>query len=168
MLSVPGFPKPCTREVAQSCPSLCDPMDCSLRGSSIHGIFQARILECVAISFSRGFSWPGDWTQVSSIASRGFYHLNHRVQSKMKTQNFSFKNHNEFQDGEHHRHLDWTVLGPSTCGVLCDYISCIYTKPALTAHYFKQFLPEMLLCYLLKCAGQVNFLIWGLKGSLSH
>ena len=36
-------------EVAQSCPTLCDPMDCSLPGSSVHGIFQARILECVAI-----------------------------------------------------------------------------------------------------------------------
>ena len=40
-------------EVAQSCPTLCDPMDCSLPGSSIHGFFQARILECVAISFSK-------------------------------------------------------------------------------------------------------------------
>ena len=41
------------KEVAQSCPTLCNPMDCSLPGSSIHGIFQARILEWVAISFSR-------------------------------------------------------------------------------------------------------------------
>ena len=40
-------------EVAQSCPTLCNPMDCSLTGSSIHGIFQARILEWFAISFSR-------------------------------------------------------------------------------------------------------------------
>ena len=40
-------------EVAQSCPTLCDHMDCSLQGSSIHGIFQPRILEWVAISFSR-------------------------------------------------------------------------------------------------------------------
>ena len=40
-------------EVAQSCPTLCDPMDCSLPSSSIHGIFQARILEWVATSFSR-------------------------------------------------------------------------------------------------------------------
>ena len=39
-------------EVAQSCLTLCDPMDYSLRGSSIHGIFQARVLEWVAISFS--------------------------------------------------------------------------------------------------------------------
>ena len=39
-------------EVAQSCSTLCDPTDCSLRGSSIHGIFQARVLEWVAIAFS--------------------------------------------------------------------------------------------------------------------
>ena len=40
------------REVAQSCPTLSDPMDCSLPGSSVHGIFQARVLEWVAIAFS--------------------------------------------------------------------------------------------------------------------
>ena len=45
-------------EVAQLCPTLCDPMDCSPPGSSIHGIFQARVLEWVAISFSRGSSQP--------------------------------------------------------------------------------------------------------------
>ena len=39
-------------EIAQSCPTLCSPMDCSLPGSSVHGIFQARVLEWVAISFS--------------------------------------------------------------------------------------------------------------------
>ena len=42
--------------VAQSCPTLCDPMDCSPPGSSVHEIFQARILEWVAVSFSRGYS----------------------------------------------------------------------------------------------------------------
>ena len=58
--------------VAQSCPALCDPMDCSPPGSSVHRIFQARILEWVTISFSRESSQPGDWTQVSSIAGRLF------------------------------------------------------------------------------------------------
>ena len=43
---------------AQSCPTLCDPMDCSLSGSSVDGIFQARVLEWVAISFSRGYFQP--------------------------------------------------------------------------------------------------------------
>ena len=62
----------CWSEVAQSCPTLCDSMDCSLPGSSIHGIFQARILEWIAISFSRGTSWPRNWTQVSCIVGRCF------------------------------------------------------------------------------------------------
>ena len=44
-----------------------NPMDCSLPGSSIHEIFQARVLERVAISFSRGSSWPRDRTQVSAL-----------------------------------------------------------------------------------------------------
>ena len=59
-------------EVAQSCPTLCNPMDCSLPGFSVHGIFQARVLEWVAISFSRGSSWPRNRTQVSCIAGRRF------------------------------------------------------------------------------------------------
>ena len=45
-------------------------MDCRPPGSSVHGIFQARILEWVAFPFSRGSSWPRDWTWVSSIAAR--------------------------------------------------------------------------------------------------
>ena len=65
-------------EVAQSCPTLCDPMDCSLPGSSVHGVFQARILEWVAISFSRRPSQPRDWTQVSCIVGRRFYCLSHQ------------------------------------------------------------------------------------------
>ena len=52
-------------EVTQSCPTLRDRMDCSPPGSSIHGIFQARILEWVAISYSRGSSWAREWTWVS-------------------------------------------------------------------------------------------------------
>ena len=59
-------------EVAQAWPTLCDPMDCSPPGSSIHAIFRARVLEDVAISFSRGSSWPRDWTQVFCIAGRCF------------------------------------------------------------------------------------------------
>ena len=46
-------------EVAQSCPTLCDPVDCSPPGSSVHGILQARILEWVALSFSRDLPNPG-------------------------------------------------------------------------------------------------------------
>ena len=59
-------------EVAQSCLAFYNLMDCSLPGSCIHGILQARILEWVAISFSKGSSWSRDWTQVSHIAG-GFF-----------------------------------------------------------------------------------------------
>ena len=59
-------------EVTQSCPTLCNPTDCSLPGSSIHGILQARILEWVAVSFSRGSSRPRNRTHVSLIAGRRF------------------------------------------------------------------------------------------------
>ena len=52
---------PCS--VTQSCPTLCNPMDYSPPGSSVHGISQARILEGVAVSFFRGSSQPRDWTQ---------------------------------------------------------------------------------------------------------
>ena len=58
-------------EVAQLCPTHCDSMDRSLPGFSIHGIFQARILEWVAFPFSRGSSQPRDQTQVSHTA--GFF-----------------------------------------------------------------------------------------------
>ena len=58
--------------VAQLSQTLCDPMDCSPSGFSVHGIFQARILEWFAISFSRGSSPPRIWTWVSCIAGRFF------------------------------------------------------------------------------------------------
>ena len=78
---MPGFAVPgtlwestkcCESEVAQLCLTLCNPMDYSLPGSSVHGISQARILEWVALSFSRGSSQPRDWTQVTRIAGRRF------------------------------------------------------------------------------------------------
>ena len=59
-------------KVFQSCLTLWDPMDCCLRGSSVHGILQARILEWIAIPFFRGSSQPWDKTQVSGIAGRFF------------------------------------------------------------------------------------------------
>ena len=53
--------------ITQLCPALCHPMDCSLSGSSVHGILQARILEWVAIPFSRGSSQPRSKTRVSCM-----------------------------------------------------------------------------------------------------
>ena len=58
--------------VTQWCPTLCNPMDYSPPGSSIHGVLQARILEWVTMPSSRGSSWPRDQTRVSCIAHRFF------------------------------------------------------------------------------------------------
>ena len=72
--------------VAQSCPTLCDPMDCSPPGFSVHEILQAIILEWVAISFSRWSSW----TWVSCTASR-FFSIRATMEAPLKL-NALFKN----------------------------------------------------------------------------
>ena len=64
----------CVCLVAQLCPTLCDPMDCSPSDFSVHGIFQAIILEWVAIS-SRGSSRPRDWTCISWVSCIGWQFL---------------------------------------------------------------------------------------------
>ena len=66
------LPKRKESEVAQSCTALCHPMDCSLPGSSVHGILQPRILKGVAISFSGGSSQPRDRVPVPRTAGRRF------------------------------------------------------------------------------------------------
>ena len=63
-----GSPSDWVCSVTHSCPTLCDPMDWSPPGSSVHGIFQARILQWVAIPFSRGYSWPRNRILISCIA----------------------------------------------------------------------------------------------------
>ena len=80
-----GYRKGKESEVAQSCLTLCDPMDCSLPGPSAHGIFQAIVLEWIAISFSSGSSRPRDGTQVSRIVDRRF-----TVWATRKVQNYMF------------------------------------------------------------------------------
>ena len=72
--------------VAQSCPTLCNPVDCSLPGSSVHAILQARILEWIAILFSSGSSQPRDQTQVFQIAGRFFIVTNPRLFLMNKSQ----------------------------------------------------------------------------------
>ena len=64
--------------VAQSCPALCDPVDCGPPGSSVHGILQARVLEWVAIPFSRGSFPSRDRTRVSCIGRWVLYRLSHQ------------------------------------------------------------------------------------------
>ena len=66
---------PCV--LTQSCLTLCDPMDCNPPDSSVHGIFQARILDWVAISYSRGYSQPRDQTYISRVSCIGRWILYH-------------------------------------------------------------------------------------------
>ena len=72
-------------KVAQPCPTLCDPVDCSLTQSSVHGILQARRLEWVAVPFSRGSSQHRDQTQFSCIAG-SFCNIQATKESKQETQ----------------------------------------------------------------------------------
>ena len=61
----------------QSCLTLCNSMDCSPSGSSVHGIIQVRILEWVLMTSSRGSSPPSDRSHISCIGKRVLYHLGH-------------------------------------------------------------------------------------------
>ena len=67
----PDWPSVCACLVTQSCPTLCDPMDCSPPGSSVHGILQARKLEWVAISFSNGWKWKVKGKSLSHVRLSG-------------------------------------------------------------------------------------------------
>ena len=87
----------CVRaKVLQSCPTLCNPMDHSPRGSPIHGILQARILEWVALSSSRGSSQPRDWTWVSSVSCIGRQVLYHRHPWEARCLCYPFYFYNSF------------------------------------------------------------------------
>ena len=68
-LELPGVL--CPVNALQLCPALCDPVDCSPPGSSVLGISQATILECVAKPSSRGSSWAREWTHISYISCTG-------------------------------------------------------------------------------------------------
>ena len=97
--------------VVQSCPTVCDPVDWSPPGSSVHEIFQARILEWVAISFSRGPSQPRDRTRSPALQAGP---LPTELQEKPNTQNF---------------HMSWMnsdllTFHASACYWLCPVLKC--------------------------------------------
>ena len=134
--------------VAKSCLTLCDPMDCSLPGSSVHGIFQARILEWVAISFSRGSSWPRDQTRVSCISCTGTWMLycwaareaqGHYLlfifQSLSRVQLFA-----TLWTAARQASLSFTkviiVFVTQSCPTLCDTVDC--SLPASSLHGISQ------------------------------
>ena len=98
------------REVAQLCPTLCNSMYCSLPGSSVHGIFQERILESVAISFSRGSSEPRARTQVSHNAGRCFaIWATREAQRKLSAEELMLLNCGV---GDFQSPLDWKEIQP--------------------------------------------------------
>ena len=74
----------------QSCPTLCDPMDCSPPVSSVHGILQARILEWVAMPSSRGSSQPRDRTRISDISCISRWVLYHFISAMWEAHRFLF------------------------------------------------------------------------------
>ena len=95
--------------------TLCNPMDCSLPGSSIHGIFQARVLEWVAISFSRGSSRPRDRTQVSHIEGRHFTHWANQ-ESPRRSFNYHVSPLDFSQTSAPHLPIvKWQILCPTPC-----------------------------------------------------
>ena len=73
------------KAVTYLCPTLCDPMDCSTPGSSVHVIFQAGILEQILISYSRRSSQPRDWTCISWVSCAGRWILSHCAEPSRKT-----------------------------------------------------------------------------------
>ena len=109
----------------------CDPVDCSLPGSSVHGILQARILEWVAISFSRGSSRPGDQTQVSCIAG-GFF----SSWAIREALTFSINNSIKFKNVYVHIVLKqccfWVAKSSST---LCDPMDCSMPGFPVPSHF---------------------------------
>ena len=80
---------------AQSCLTLWDSMDCSPPGSSVHGIFQPRILEWVAISSPRGSSWPRNQTCISCIGRQTLYHWATEPPGKLTLEYYSAMKKNE-------------------------------------------------------------------------
>ena len=82
--------KHCESVIVQSYPALCNPMDNSSPGPSVQGIIQARILEWVAIPFTRGSSCPWDLTWVSCTAVRFFYQVSHQESPYVDTQKRPF------------------------------------------------------------------------------
>ena len=82
--------------VLKSCPTLVTPRTEACQGSSVHGILQARILEWVAISFSRESSWPRNQTQVSCIAGRF-----------LTDELLAFVNKNTWMEGIDFSHFQW-------------------------------------------------------------
>ena len=104
----------CASVCAQLCPTLCDPMDYGPPGTSFHGILQERILEWVAISFSRGSSQPRDRTCVSCISCLGRQIVYHCAPGKYRIE------------------APFSSVAQS-CPTLCDPMGC--SRPGFSVHH---------------------------------
>ena len=133
------------RDLKWSCSvvsTLCDPMDCSLPGSSVHGIFQARILEWIAISFSRGSSQPRDRTRVfpqcrqmllpSELPGKPTESAKKKKKERKKSSNYKY---GSYQKGNRDK------MGQETYSKIIVYkkfsISC-NTDPGNTGHHMRE------------------------------
>ena len=123
-------------KVSHSCPTLCDPMDCSLPRSSDHGILQASVLEWVAISFSRESSRPRYRTRVSHIVGRCFTHWATRevLPIRIAIIKKAINNKCWWGCGEIENLLHCSVCAKSlqSCPALCDPMDC--SPPGSSVH----------------------------------
>ena len=154
--------------VVQSCLTLCDPMYCSLPGSSVHGILQAGILEWVAISFSRGSSWSMDQTmspalQADSLLSEppGKPKCNVKCYIScwiwVASLSFIFWNFMEFFFSKHFPSFDWIHGYPDMKGRLYFLLSK-YQIPSKYIQFQIKFTGFFWVwfCFNLSC----NILLW--------
>ena len=122
----------------QSWPTLWDPVDSSRPGSSVHGIFQARILEWVAISSSKGSFWPRDWTIVSCVSCIGrqiLYYWATREDPQVNMQDSNLTAHSQWdipkgQKGEK-KTLQWIFNNHTVSGTVLlfwDDICALWNK----------------------------------------
>ena len=123
----------CCCLVAQSCPTLCDRMDWNPPGSFVHGISQARILEWIAIFFSRGSCQPRDQTSVSCIAG-GFFTdwATRKTPDAIWDSSQKPACHIPYNDPRALTCLKLEVLVPQSCPALCDFMDC--SSPGFSVH----------------------------------
>ena len=110
----------CCCSVTQLCPTLCNPMVCSPPGSSVHGILQARILECIAIFFPRGSYQPRNQTLVSCIAGRFF--TNWATREALNVSLVSWGRIVLLKTS----FLELLLLCPKDSGSLCGFCGCFF------------------------------------------
>ena len=130
--------EPANTKSGQSCPALCDPVDCSPPGSSVRGILQATILQWVAISFSRGSSQPGDWNWVSCITRQILHRLNHKGSTHTNLTCTRKRDKNSNLKEAWTRPTGLSRYRPLTHFSKIYLCYCQYSPNAIKVHYFAQ------------------------------